>query len=237
MNLNFEKLKHITKLDPDKSISKKQIGRLIDAGTDAIMISGTQNITKNKVLSMINTLKDYDVLKILEPVSPASIVYEGIDYIFVPYIFNTKSREWNIERHLRWSRAHEEKIQEMKDRIFPEAYIVLNQNSAVAKLTQAITDLTTKEVEGYSLAAEFLGTIIIYLEYSGAYGNINLVKTVSDSLKESVKSNKVRKSRLLYGGNINSREKAQEMLKYADTIVIGNVVYEDPEKALETIAR
>jgi len=44
-----------------------------------------------------------------------------------------------------------------------------------------------------------------------------VLKTVSESLDAAV---------LYYGGGINSAERAAEMARYADTIVVGNAVYD-----------
>jgi phosphoglycerol geranylgeranyltransferase len=49
------------------------------------------------------------------------------------------------------------------------------------------------------------------------YGDPNVVKAASAALDKSI---------LYYGGGINSTEKAAEMSKYADTIVVGNAVYD-----------
>ena len=65
----WRKWKHITKLDPDKKINDKIIEDIIETGTDAIMISGTQNITKDNVSELLKMLNEYDIPKVLEPAS------------------------------------------------------------------------------------------------------------------------------------------------------------------------
>jgi len=104
---------------------------------------------------------------------------------------------------------------------------VLNPASAVASLTHAKTDLSVEDVVAYGIYAErFLGFPIVYVEYSGAFGDVNVVRELKEALKDAT---------LFYGGGINSAERASEMLKYADAIVVGNVVYEDLRKFKATI--
>ena len=64
-----------------------------------------------------------------------------------------------------------------------------------------------------------------YIEYSGKYGDVDVVKRVSEELNETL---------LFYGGGIKSLAQAKEMSTYADVIIVGNIIYEDIELALET---
>ncbi len=62
---------------------------------------------------------------------------------------------------------------------------------------------------------------MIYFEYSGKYGDPNLVRCV-DEARKKIGIDGV----LTYGGGINSKEKAFEMTTAgADAIVVGNVLY------------
>ena len=219
----WEKWKHITKLDPDKTITKRRLDLICDSGTDAIMISGTQNITNEKISKLVSMLHDYKIPKILEPADPKLLQYSGVDYVFVPSIINTDESRWFIGRHKEWVMNYEIDW----GMITPEAYIVLNPNSAVGRLTGSITDISPDDVAAYAKCAEkYFKFPIVYIEYSGAYGDIEVVKRVSESLEEST---------LFYGGGIDSKSKAKEMIKYADTIVVGNVLYDDLGSFMETI--
>ncbi len=65
---------------------------------------------------------------------------------------------------------------------------------------------------------------IVYIEYSGTYGDPAVVKAASEAIDQSI---------LYYGGGINSAEKAALMGKFADTIVVGNAVYDQGAAVLK----
>lgn len=62
---------------------------------------------------------------------------------------------------------------------------------------------------------------LIYFEYSGKYGDPTLVRSVDEARKKAGIDGV-----LVYGGGINTKEKAFEMITAgADAVVAGNVLY------------
>ena len=225
--IDWKKWRHVTKLDPDKPITKQDVAAIVDSGTDAIMVSGTQNITKENVANLVNLLSEYSIPKVLEPAGTPGM-RDDLDFIFIPSVFNTKKSKWLVGMQKDFVRDHNITYW---DKIIPEAYIILNRFSAVALVTQAETGLSSKDAAAYAeLADRFFRFPVVYIEYSGTFGNPELVKAVREKLQNS---------QLFYGGGIDSREKAEAMAKYANTIVVGNAVYKKGgvEKLKETIVK
>jgi phosphoglycerol geranylgeranyltransferase len=215
--------KHVTKLDPDKKISDSFIAKITDSGTDAILIGGTLGVDKKKMSSMIDRVLEYDIPVLIEPSNPENIVENSEVYYFVPTVMNSTSPEMIVGLHCKWMKS---KFNDW-DRVFPEAYIVLNPDSSVARYSKSNCNLTKDQVVSYAKVAQnYFKLPIVYLEYSGKFGDTAVVKAVSDEINGD--------TALFYGGGISDREKALQMAKFA-TIVVGNVIYDDMESFLDTI--
>jgi phosphoglycerol geranylgeranyltransferase len=92
-------------------------------------------------------------------------------------------------------------------------------------VTKADCSLSAEEVAAFTTISDhFFHFPIVYIEYSGIYGDPNVVKAASDAIDKSI---------LYYGGGINSAQKAAQMSKYADTIVVGNAVYDQGAAVLK----
>ena len=214
---------HVTKLDPDKQLKPGDIDAIAASGTDALMLSGTLNVTQENLTALLKQVKAYSLPLVVEPSGPEAVLMQGIDYVFLPSVMNTTDVQWIIGKHRMW--VQQQKLQVPWDRIVPEAYIVLNPDSSVGKVTRSICNLKPEEVAAYTtLADHFFHFPIVYIEYSGTFGDPNVVKAASDVLDKSI---------LYYGGGINSAERAAQMSRYADTIVVGNAVYDQGAAVLK----
>lgn len=223
--------RHLFKLDPDKELADEQIQALCQSGTDGLVVGGTLGITYDNVSLLLERLQagcpDGERPALIQEVSTVEAIVPGFDLYLVPLILNTHKTEWVLA-------AHQRAIKELGDliaweKILVEGYIVLNQDSAVAELTESETDLTTEDVVAYALLADLLLRLpIIYIEYSGTYGDVDLMRELKCL---------VRDSQIFYGGGIEDLATARKMARYAHTIVVGNVIYQDFANALATVPK
>jgi phosphoglycerol geranylgeranyltransferase len=213
---------HVTKLDPDKQLKPGDIEAIAASGTDALMLSGTLNVTKENLSDLQKQIKKAGLPLVMEPAGPEAVLMD-VDYVFVPSVMNTTDVQWIIGKHRAWVQLQDGKIP--WEFIVPEAYIVLNPASSVGKVTKALCDLKPQEVQAYTTIADhYFHFPIVYLEYSGIFGDPEVVRAASEVIDKAV---------LYYGGGINSAEKAAQMSKYADTIVVGNAVYDQGPAVLK----
>jgi putative glycerol-1-phosphate prenyltransferase len=221
---DFREWRHVFKLDPNKEISDEQLERICESGTDAVMVGGTDGVTLEKVLDLMARIRRYTVPCVLE-VSSIDVVTPGFDLYFIPTILNSNDTKWITGLHHQAVNEFGE-IMDWEE-IVMEGYCILNEDCKAAKLTSANAHASTEEVKAYAMMAEKMFHLpIFYLEYSGRYGDVEVVAEVKKTLEETV---------LFYGGGISTLQQAAEMAEHADVIVVGNAIYDDIEQALATV--
>jgi putative glycerol-1-phosphate prenyltransferase len=221
---DFREWRHVFKLDPNKEITDEQLEKICESGTDAVIVGGTDGVTLENVLDLMARIRRYTVPCVLE-VSSINTVTPGFDLYFVPTILNSNDPNWITGLHHQAVKEYGE-IMDWEE-FAMEGYCILNEECKAAKLTSAKAQLTTEDVKAYAMMAEKMFQLpIFYLEYSGKYGDPAVVAEVKKVLEQTT---------LFYGGGITTAEQAVEMAKHADVIVVGNVIYEDFDQALETV--
>jgi putative glycerol-1-phosphate prenyltransferase len=186
---DFLEWKHVFKLDPNKEIEDYDLEAICESGTDAVIVGGSDGVTLDRTLDLLARIRRYAVPCALE-VSTVEAVTPGFDFYFIPTVLNTEDSRWVTG-------LHHEAVKEFGeimnwDEIIMEGYCILNQDSKVAQLTSAHTNLDEEDVLAYARMAEKMFKLpIFYVEYSGTYGDKELVQKVSQVLDET---------KLFYGG-------------------------------------
>ncbi|AGX02316.1 MULTISPECIES: heptaprenylglyceryl phosphate synthase [Bacillus] len=216
--------RHAFKLDPNKEISDRDLERICESGTDAVIVGGTDGITLEKVLDLMARIRRYTVPCVLE-VSTIESVTPGFDLYFIPSVLNSGDSKWITGLHHQAVKEYGEIMS--WEEILVQGYCILNSECKAAKLTGAKTDLDAEDVVAYAMMAEKMFHLpIFYLEYSGTYGDPGLAAEVKRTLEETT---------FFYGGGISSEAQAREMAEAADVIVVGNIIYENLDEALKTV--
>ncbi|MFA1740134.1 heptaprenylglyceryl phosphate synthase [Lysinibacillus fusiformis] len=222
--MDYLEWRHVFKLDPAKDISDEDLEKICESGTDVILVGGTDNVTLDGVLDLLVRVRRFEVPIALE-ISTIDAITPGYDYYFIPTVLNSDDPKWI-------KNLHHAAIKEFGDimvwdELVPEGYCILNPDCKVAQVTGATTDLSIDDIVAYARMAEnFFKLPVFYLEYSGIYGDPEVVSAVKNELKQT---------KLFYGGGITSAEQAEEMAQFADTVVVGNIIYEDLKAALATV--
>jgi putative glycerol-1-phosphate prenyltransferase len=224
MSLQIRGWKHVFKLDPARSLHDDALERLCLSGTDAILVGGSSEITYDNTVELLSRVRKYELPCVLE-VSSIEAIVPGFDLYFIPVVLNAGSTEWITDQHQRALRDYGALIN--WEQIIPEGYVILNENCTAAALTQARCDLTEHDIIAYARMADKLFRMpIFYIEYSGVFGNMDWVQQSAKVLQGA---------QLFYGGGINSPDKAIQASAAADTIVVGNVVYDNLDQAIATV--
>ena len=218
---------HVLKIDPDKELAAGDTFEdVCTSGTDAIEIGGTTGMTEEKMNRVVSACREYDVPLYQEPSNPGVVIEDsGLDGYLIPTVFNAGDPFWITGAHKEWARIDEVEW----DRTHTEAYVVLNPEASVAEYTDADCDLSAADVAAYaSVADRLFGQEIVYLEYSGTFGDPEVVEAATAALDDAT---------LFYGGGIHDYESAATMGAVADVVVVGDLVHEEGVAAVEETVR
>lgn len=224
MHLDFKQWNHVFKLDPDRELSDEWLEKVCLSGTDAIMVGGSTGVTFDNTVDLLSRIRRYEVPCVLE-VSDEEAIVPGFDMFFIPMVLNAGDPRWIVGHHQKALREYGAILD--WSQVFTEGYVILNEQSTAARITEANTVLDVRDVEAYArMADRLLHCPIFYMEYSGTFGDMALVARMKELLKDS---------RLFYGGGIDTPEKAYRAAEAAHTVIVGNAVYDQPEQALATV--
>lgn len=222
--MEFQSWRHVFKLDPNKPLDDSALAALVRSGTDAFLIGGTDGVDAKNTFALYARLEGCGIPLALEMSHPKQVV-RGFDHYFIPTVLNAGTVDWVI--------GHQTKAFERYGHLFHndvtgQGYIVLNPDAKVAHVTEAKTDLSIEEAVAYAEAGHRLFRLpSLYVEYSGTLGSVELVQEVRLAVPDA---------HLFYGGGITGYESARMMSEYVNTIVVGNVIYDNFEGALATVA-
>ncbi|WP_379135423.1 heptaprenylglyceryl phosphate synthase [Paenibacillus sp. sgz500958] len=216
--------RHVFKLDPDRSISDEALESVCLSGSDAILIGGSTGVTYENTVDLLSRVRHFGLPCALE-VSDLEAAVPGFDLYMIPMVLNTPDPSWIVGHHRRAIERYGSFIP--WELLLTEGYIVLNEDSSVARLTGAETALTAEEAEAYAQIADKLMSLpIVYLEYSGRFGDMETVRSVRESVEHA---------QLFYGGGITTEAEAEQAAALCDTVVVGNIIYRDIQQALLTV--
>jgi putative glycerol-1-phosphate prenyltransferase len=220
----YEQWKHVFKLDPDREISDEALEAVCMSGTDAVIVGGSSGVNYENTVDLMSRIRRYEVPCALEVSNEESAV-PGFDHYFIPLVLNTEDAEWMAGRQIRALRKFGAFIP--WEQTTAEGYLILNGDSEAAKLTGAQAELDAESITAHLYMADRLMRLpVVYIEYSGIFGDMELVKRARAVLTSA---------QLFYGGGIDSAAKAALAAKHAHTVVVGNVIYDCIEAALSTV--
>ncbi|EUJ50886.1 heptaprenylglyceryl phosphate synthase [Listeria fleischmannii] len=216
-------MRHLFKIDPAKPLSEEAIKRLLQSETDGFIIGGTDEITLENVTETYECFMETDLPLYLE-VSTPDMILPLADQFLIPMVLNTRDTTWSHGLHVEILRQYAPHVPFR--RLSPVGYVILNKDAKAAIKTGAETNLEAETVAAYAeLAEHFFHLPIFYVEYSGMFGDVTILKAAKAVLSET---------ELWYGGGIRSLLDAKKMAEVADVIIVGNLIYEDLEEALAT---
>ena len=220
----MEEWKHVFKLDPDKELDDEALDALCLSGTDAVLVGGSSGVTYDNTVDLLARLRRYELPCALEVTTLEGVV-PGFDAYLVPIALNSADADFVVGRHAEALKRYGHLLPR-EGVVAAEGYVIANPDCEAARVAKA-KPVDEADIVAYARFADRLLRLpIVYIEYSGAFGDLAAVAKAKAAMTNA---------RLFYGGGIDGAEKAAAAAQVADTVVVGNIVYQSLPLALETV--
>ena len=226
-NAKNGKKMHFALIDPDlRKLSLEQITSrcktLQKWGTDVILVGGSTHFTRQNVEDVVDTIHNScKIPVVLYPSKPEALTNKADGILFMS-LLNSKDPFWIAGAQSSTSQW----VKGSGLQILPMTYLVVHPGMTVGKVGKAdlIKPGQNEKAVGYSLAAQYFGFRLVYLEAgSGATKPVpvEMVSAVRNAIDIP----------LIVGGGIRTAEQAKERLDAgADVIVTGTAIEQDMER-------
>ena len=242
---------HVTKVDPEPEKRLPLAYPLYLRHTDAVSVGGSRDVTARNTELTFDLLAHAPTPAFHEPSAPAHVTDDTrgrAAFVAIPEVLNGDIDALVGQLGSGIEHVRDELAPKMIDRTLPwaprrlrcalrefaaswllaaanfEAYIIQNPDSAAAREAgvEAADVLDATEAGRRAAAAERrLGSEVLYVEYSGTYGGEEGRDVVA------AVDNATHWSRVWYGGGIDTREAALQMLEAgADAVVVGDAFHD-----------
>lgn len=232
--LSFNKLfdgkLHLTQIDPGKKNSDELLRAVGKSRTNGVIFAGSGlDVTPERETDVFTRAAKYirDKPKIWRPCHPQQApkylvdeLSDAFHYFFFERVPNAGNLKYRGGFYDKWARQwHEVGEVPPFNRGFAVDTFVLNLKFS-ARLLVRPRRMSREEVVRSSLDSMRSGRVV-YFEYSGKYGGVELVRTFDRERKAQRID-----GTFMVGGGIDTKEKAFETLTAgADAIVVGNTLY------------
>lgn len=213
---------HFTLIDPASTspkVSADKARAAEEAGTSAIMVGGSREVTPESLDVAIATMQEaVDLPFILFPNGAKTGISGKADAIFFMSLLNSRDPRFLVREQVEGAPV----IRELDLEPIPMGYVVVEPGMTVGEVGQA--DLVPRDepdqAAAYGLCAQYFGMALVYLEAgSGAPEPvpIPLVKATAEAIDVP----------LVVGGGIRQPEQARALTEAgADVLVTGTLVEE-----------
>lgn len=207
----------LIKLDPEREHKEAMLDQVSKAQVDALVLGGTWGVTARNATDLALALRARKVRRpIWQEVSSECGIAFGVDGYLFPIVLNALDVDVLTRNYVRSLRSYRAVIP--WNRCEAIGYIVMNDACAVAKRSRAEIPRDLEDVLAYAAyGTRLCGMKTLYLEYSGKFGDARVPQEVKRAFPHI---------HLVYGGGIESLEQLNCMKRFADTVVVGNALYE-----------